>query len=311
MKPRQTTRVKTISIVITPFLLALLVAVTYAQVGGGFDLSWNTVDGGGGTFSTGGGYSLGGTIGQPDAGVLSGGGYTINGGFWSGIDSAPSPGATATPTSLSTATGTPTSTSTPTRSPTKTPTNTTTPTHTPTGTAASLLAGHVTWEGRPPQPDPLQQLPITLTLKSGSTEVNYPAVATSAGGWFTVTVGGLAPGTYTWRVKGPGGAPYTNSSPGFLANSGTVAVTGASYTQVEMGTMLAGDANNDNLVDIIDFNILKGTFGLPAGQPDYDTTADFNGDNIVDVLDFNLLKGNFGHSGAGALGHGSIEAFRP
>ncbi len=50
----------------------------------GYDLSWWTADGGGQTFSTGGGYSLGGTIGQPDAGVLTGGGYTLGGGFWRG-----------------------------------------------------------------------------------------------------------------------------------------------------------------------------------------------------------------------------------
>lgn len=42
----------------------------------GYDLSWWTVDGGGITFSNGGGYSLGGSIGQFDAGVLSGGSYT-------------------------------------------------------------------------------------------------------------------------------------------------------------------------------------------------------------------------------------------
>ena len=33
-----------------------------------YDLGWFTIDGGGGMFSTGGGYELGGTIGQPDAG---------------------------------------------------------------------------------------------------------------------------------------------------------------------------------------------------------------------------------------------------
>lgn len=49
-----------------------------------YDLSWWTVDGGGETFSTGSGYSLGGTAGQPDAGQLVGGGYTLGGGFWGG-----------------------------------------------------------------------------------------------------------------------------------------------------------------------------------------------------------------------------------
>jgi len=50
----------------------------------GYDLSWWTADGGGQTFSAGGNYSLGGTIGQPDAGLLTGSGYTLAGGFWSG-----------------------------------------------------------------------------------------------------------------------------------------------------------------------------------------------------------------------------------
>ena len=49
-----------------------------------YDLNWWTVDGGGGTFSTGSGYSLGGTVGQPDAGVLGNDGYTLSGGFWCG-----------------------------------------------------------------------------------------------------------------------------------------------------------------------------------------------------------------------------------
>jgi hypothetical protein len=62
--------------------LLLLTTIALAQSGGGFDLSWSTVDGGGYTFSQGGGYTLGGTVGQPDAGVLSDGSYTLTGGFW-------------------------------------------------------------------------------------------------------------------------------------------------------------------------------------------------------------------------------------
>jgi hypothetical protein len=58
-------------------------AVVYAQTGGDFDLTWNTIDGGGAA-STGGGYTLSGTVGQPDAGAMSGGNYALTGGFWSG-----------------------------------------------------------------------------------------------------------------------------------------------------------------------------------------------------------------------------------
>lgn len=49
-------------------------------------------DGGGGT-STGGVFSVTGTIGQPDAGTMSGGNFALVGGFWSVIAAVPTPGA--------------------------------------------------------------------------------------------------------------------------------------------------------------------------------------------------------------------------
>jgi hypothetical protein len=49
-----------------------------------YSIDWYTIDGGGGTSSSGGGYSLSGTIGQPDAGSMSGSGYSLVGGFWGG-----------------------------------------------------------------------------------------------------------------------------------------------------------------------------------------------------------------------------------
>jgi hypothetical protein len=64
----------------------LLVGVVEAQIGGGYDLTWWTVDGGGGEV-VGGGYTLMGAAGQPDAGEsLTGGGYTLYGGFWIGAE---------------------------------------------------------------------------------------------------------------------------------------------------------------------------------------------------------------------------------
>ena len=52
-----------------------------AAAGGAFELTWFTVDGGGGT-STGGDFVLSGTAGQPDAGDLAGGDFVLRGGFW-------------------------------------------------------------------------------------------------------------------------------------------------------------------------------------------------------------------------------------
>ncbi len=72
-------------------LLFLLTAPAALAQGNGYNLSWWTVDSGGGS-SSGGGYSLSGTIGQADAGRLNGGGYSLSGGFWFGQGPATSPG---------------------------------------------------------------------------------------------------------------------------------------------------------------------------------------------------------------------------
>ena len=69
-------------------LVLTLVLASIASAQGGYDLPWWTVDGGGDT-SSGGSYVLSGTIGQPDAGGLSGGSYMLVGGFWSAFTEKP------------------------------------------------------------------------------------------------------------------------------------------------------------------------------------------------------------------------------
>jgi hypothetical protein len=61
--------------------LLLLAASSTASLAQSYSIDWFTIDGGGGT-STGGVYSVSGTIGQPDAGRMSGGSFTLDGGFW-------------------------------------------------------------------------------------------------------------------------------------------------------------------------------------------------------------------------------------
>jgi hypothetical protein len=51
-----------------------------AQSGGGYDLSWSSLDCGSVETSTGGGFSLDATIGQFEDGAMAGGGYSIQGG---------------------------------------------------------------------------------------------------------------------------------------------------------------------------------------------------------------------------------------
>ena len=69
-------------IVALGFLGALLSQGAAAQTGGVYSIPWSTTDGGGQTLATGGVYQMGGTAGQPDAGQVSGGVYSLQGGFW-------------------------------------------------------------------------------------------------------------------------------------------------------------------------------------------------------------------------------------
>ena len=59
-----------------------------------YSVDWHEFAGGGGT-STGGVYTVTGTIGQPDAGAMSGGDYSLTGGFWSILAAVQPPGAPA------------------------------------------------------------------------------------------------------------------------------------------------------------------------------------------------------------------------
>jgi hypothetical protein len=92
---------KRFTLLIAPLALLLVTSIAWAQSGGGYDLTWWTVDGGGATAS-GGDYTLIGTAGQPEPGpALSGGDFTLIGGFWFGEGAAPSCDAPLTGVSLS------------------------------------------------------------------------------------------------------------------------------------------------------------------------------------------------------------------
>ncbi len=144
-------------------LVSLAAVSALAQMGGGYDLSWNTFDGGGASnVTSGGSYVLSGSIGQPDANAgHTGGSYTLQGGFWYFVAQQNEPTPTATATSTSTATNTPTDTSTATATATDTSTATPSPTNTPTDTSTAT-------------PSPTNTPSVT------STATNTPSVTSTA-----------------------------------------------------------------------------------------------------------------------------------
>ena len=80
-----------LTLLLTSLILAGLASNARAQ---SYSIDWFTIDGGGGT-STGGVYSVSGTIGQPDASSqpMTGGNFSLTGGFWSLLSVVQTPGA--------------------------------------------------------------------------------------------------------------------------------------------------------------------------------------------------------------------------
>jgi hypothetical protein len=159
----------------------LAAAPALAQSGDGYDLTLNTIDGGGGTFSSAGAFVLGGTVGQPEAGLVqTGGAYALRGGFWPAVVFGAPPTATPTnTTSLPTVTATHTVTRTAAVSPTvthtqapgtatatatRTPTPILSPTATNTGGAGTPTA---TEDSGTPTPTPTG-LPVCVGDCSGN-----------------------------------------------------------------------------------------------------------------------------------------------
>ena len=77
-----------------PIPSVLLLALCLAPFGSlaQYTVDWHTSDGGGG-ISTGGVFAISGTLGQPDAGRLIGGNFTLEGGFWAVVLAVQTPGA--------------------------------------------------------------------------------------------------------------------------------------------------------------------------------------------------------------------------
>jgi hypothetical protein len=124
-------------------LISLNFSTMQAIEGGQYGLDWHAIGMGGGE-SAGGSYALSSTAGQASDEQLSGGAYTLGGGFWGGGARAVAP---VTPTPTFTPTDTPAETPTPTATtpgvslPTATPTATTDGEPSPTATETPTSPG--------------------------------------------------------------------------------------------------------------------------------------------------------------------------
>jgi hypothetical protein len=128
-----------------------------------------------------------------------------------------------------------------------------------------------------------------IDVRNNSMTVDYRGQASPAATIRAQLAAGYAGGAW----NGTGGINTSQSTAsiglGWLDNPANQAIT-VQYAYY-------GDANLDNTVDTIDFNLLAANFSGPSkvwGQ------GDFNYDQLVDTVDFNLLASNFSKTLPGA-----------
>ena len=102
----------------------------------------------------------------------------------------------------------------------------------------------------------------------------------------------VPPGMYDIRVKG------FNTLKNLLSG---VVVSAPGPVDIDMGILIAGDANGSNSVDILDCSLVLKYFGYDPNAEDAPLGArlcDFNKSGSVDILDCSILLKNFGRTGA-------------
>jgi protocatechuate 3,4-dioxygenase beta subunit len=99
----------------------------------------------------------------------------------------------------------------------------------------------------------------------------------------------IEPGVYDITAKA------SNSLRAKLSN---VEVNAGGITSDIDFSLLGGDADNNNIVSLVDFAILRAAKGTRPGDAKWDERADFNGNNQIDLTDFAILRSNSGKSGS-------------
>jgi hypothetical protein len=156
--------------------------------------------------------------------------------------------------------------------------------HVGCSTPATLM-GTVTLQGRPAPPNAQWQMPLVVSLYNGTTLINTYNVTSDQNGQFTIP--GITPGTYTIAVKG------YNTLRKVLRNQ----TLSAGTSNINVGVLIAGDANGDNFVGGADFSLLVNAYNKGIGTAGYDARADFNGDGFVTGADFSLLVNAYNQVG--------------
>jgi hypothetical protein len=79
--------------------------------------------------------------------------------------------------------------------------------------------------------------------------------------------------------------------PMYLQRLKTINLTENSSETIDV--LLAGDVNNDNVINIFDLAIFSGTYNLTSGDSGYDSRADFDNNLTINIFDLAVFSGNY------------------
>lgn len=114
--------------------------------------------------------------------------------------------------------------------------------------------------------------------------VDIPA----SGSFDGISLSGLESGsTYTAYIKG---ASQIATASAFVVK--------ATPSNLAALNLLTGDVNEDNVIDILDYNLVKATIGGNPTSAKWNALYDFNLDNVINSWDLNIVLSNLGKIGA-------------
>ncbi len=146
------------------------------------------------------------------------------------------------------------------------------------------LNGSVTWNSNCADRDAIV---IFYAPNTSTIAASYVATVNAAGDF---SIPDVLVGTYDIIVNVPG---YLNVG---LADVVTIA---GSNTE-DFGSIVAGDVNNNNAINILDISLANNAFNTAVGNPDYILFADVNCSGTINILDISGINFGFGLGGATA-----------
>lgn len=114
-------------------------------------------------------------------------------------------------------------------------------------------------------------------------QFNLTTTKSAAGNSAFCQATGLAPGIYDITALGRS----------TLMNIRRGMVISAPGTSVDLGTLLEGDANQDNIVDFDDYAVLSACWLTSKDKAEYNAGVDFDRNGLINAADLSLLAANW------------------